>query len=176
MSVRTNPLAQVSVAAPCPAEWNSMLGNERVRFCAECKLNVYNLSGMTRQEAEKLVVQAEGRLCVRFYRRPDGTILTRNCPVGLRAVKRRLTRLANASISALLGFCAGLLAVTGLHQRLPVLTRVQDAIIKMKQARPDFDEREVMGTYAAPEEFRGRMVMGEIIKPERPLPVRRGSN
>jgi hypothetical protein len=34
---------------------------------------------MTRAEAEALVAEKEGRLCVRFYRRPDGTMLTRNC-------------------------------------------------------------------------------------------------
>jgi hypothetical protein len=35
-------------------------------------------------EAERLVVEKEGRLCVRFHRRADGTVLTRDCPVGLR--------------------------------------------------------------------------------------------
>src|SRR5215218_1687107 len=103
-----NPLEEVRVAAPCPADWERMLGDERVRFCDRCSLNVYNLSGMSRREAEALVAGAEGRLCVRFFRRADGTILTRNCPVGLSAIKRRAARVAGASLSALLGFLAGL--------------------------------------------------------------------
>lgn len=78
----TDPLKNIRVAAPCPADWNEMYGDERKRFCSECKLNVYNLSGMTRREAERLIVNAEGRLCVRFFRRADGTVLTKNCPVG----------------------------------------------------------------------------------------------
>ena len=104
----TSPLKGVRVASPCKADWEKMVGDERVRFCGQCSLNVYNLSGMTRREAERLVASAEGRLCVRYYRRADGSILTRNCPVGLRAVKQRVTRVAGAALSAVLGFFAGI--------------------------------------------------------------------
>src|SRR5438270_4046304 len=107
MAKFTNPLDGVRVAAPCPADWNRMVGDERMRYCGQCNLHVYNLSGMTRKEAESLIANAEGRLCLRFYRRADGTILTRNCPVGLRALKRRVTRVAGAMLSAVLGFLAG---------------------------------------------------------------------
>ena len=104
----TNPLDNVRVAAPCPADWGKMVGDERVRYCERCSLHVYNLSGMTRREAEALVANAEGRLCVRLYRRPDGTVLTRNCPVGLSALKRRAARAAAATLTAVVGFFAGL--------------------------------------------------------------------
>src|SRR6185369_14685561 len=103
----TSKLDNVRVAAPCPANWDSMYGNERVRFCGECQLNVYNLSAMSRAEAEQLVGQAEGRLCVRYYRRRDGSILTQNCPVGLRALKRRLSRVGTAIATSVLSFVAG---------------------------------------------------------------------
>src|SRR5256885_8161846 len=96
----TDPLSYVKVAAPCRADWDEMIGNERMRFCSQCQLNVYNLSGMTRAEAEALISNSEGRLCVRYYRRADGTILTRNCPVGLSAIKRRVSRWASAALSA----------------------------------------------------------------------------
>ncbi|HVF68561.1 MAG TPA: hypothetical protein VM914_12905, partial [Pyrinomonadaceae bacterium] len=71
-------------------------------------LHVYNLSGMTKREAEGLVANSEGRLCVRYYMRADGSILTRNCPVGLRALKQRVSRIAGAALSAVIGFFAGL--------------------------------------------------------------------
>lgn len=100
-------LERVRVAAPCPADWGEMRGDERVRFCDRCNLNVYNLSAMTRREAERLVLAREGRLCVRFYRRADQTVLTRNCPVGLRALKRRVSRLGSAVAAAAVGFFAG---------------------------------------------------------------------
>src|SRR2546429_7836467 len=103
----SNRLRGVSVAAPCSANWDEMFGNERVRFCAQCDLNVYNLSAMSRQEAESLITSTEGRLCVRFFRRKDGSILTDNCPVGLRALKRRALRIKRAVVSSVLGFLAG---------------------------------------------------------------------
>jgi hypothetical protein len=104
----TSPLEEVRVASPCPADWGRMVGDERVRFCGSCSLHVFNLSGMTRREAEALVTNAEGRLCVRFFRRADGSILTRDCPVGLAAVRRRVARVAGSALSAALGFFAGL--------------------------------------------------------------------
>lgn len=107
MSRFANTLGRVRVAAPCGEEWGEMRGDERVRFCSRCSLNVYNLSAMTRREAERLVVANEGRLCVRFYRRKDGTILTRNCPVGLARLKRRVSRVASAAAAAALGLFAG---------------------------------------------------------------------
>jgi hypothetical protein len=67
-----------------------MVGDDRVRFCGLCKLTVYNISEMPAAEAEDLIRNAEGRMCIRMYQRRDGTVLTRNCPVGIRAVYRRL--------------------------------------------------------------------------------------
>jgi hypothetical protein len=107
MASYKNPLDHVRIASPCSADWESMLGDDRRRFCGQCELNVYNLSGMTKREAEDLVNRAEGRLCVRFYRRSDGTILTKDCPVGLRAIKRRISRVRNAVVSSVLSFFAG---------------------------------------------------------------------
>lgn len=95
-----HPLEQVRVAAPCAADWERMRGNDCVRFCDHCNLNVYNLSAMSRREAEQLITRAEDRLCVRFYRRADGTILTQNCPVGLHALKRRVSKIAGAIFAA----------------------------------------------------------------------------
>jgi len=60
-------LPNIHIAAPCPAEWGNMVGDERVRHCGECDKNVYNLSDMTRAEAEALIVANEGKLCVRYY-------------------------------------------------------------------------------------------------------------
>jgi hypothetical protein len=109
-----NPLAGVHVAAPCQADWNQMMGDERVRFCGACSLNVFNLSAMTRAEAESLIARSEGRLCVKFYRRRDGSIITRDCPVGLRAIRRRVSYLTKAIVSAVLSFMAGV----GIHNAM----------------------------------------------------------
>jgi hypothetical protein len=79
----------IQIASPCSANWNTMVGDNQVRFCGGCRKNVYNLSEMTYSDAEALVNRLEGKLCARFYTRPDGTALTQDCPVGLRAVRYR---------------------------------------------------------------------------------------
>ncbi|HVQ55701.1 MAG TPA: PASTA domain-containing protein, partial [Pyrinomonadaceae bacterium] len=99
-----SPLNNIKIASPCSADWEGMFGNERKRFCGDCKLNVYNLSGMTRTEAESLLEQAEGGLCVRYYRRADGTILTQDCPVGWAKVKQRASMIATAAFSLIVSF------------------------------------------------------------------------
>jgi hypothetical protein len=104
MSRFTNPLARVRVASPCKADWDEMIGTDRVRFCGQCNLNVYNLSAMTRDQAESVIAANEGRLCVRFYRRRDGSIITQDCPVGLRAVRARVSYWTKAVVAALLTF------------------------------------------------------------------------
>ncbi len=103
------PLEQVKVASPCSASWEAMEGSEKSRFCQGCRKNVYNLSGMTQTEAERLITRMEGRLCVRFYTRSDGTILTQDCPVGLRAVRKRLAARLSYAAALLLTCWAGLL-------------------------------------------------------------------
>jgi hypothetical protein len=158
MSKRTSPLDHVTVAAPCNVGWDNMIGNEQVRFCSQCNLNVYNLSGMTKPDAERLIAQAEGRLCIRYYRRADGTILTKNCPAGLRALKRRLSRIANASISAALSFFAGILAVTGLRERPLIPIAAQGATINIKEKLPEASP--MVGMYVAPREVKGEMYVG----------------
>jgi hypothetical protein len=94
------------VASPCSASWDAMEGDGRVRFCRLCSLNVYDLSEMTRAEVEALVSKTEGRLCGRLTRRADGTVLTKDCPVGLRALRSRATRAAGAAFAALLSLCS----------------------------------------------------------------------
>ena len=60
-----------------------MTGDDRSRFCTQCEKNVYQLSGMTAEDIATLVLEKEGALCARFYQRPDGTMLTADCPVGV---------------------------------------------------------------------------------------------
>lgn len=108
MNKFTNPLDNIKIASPCPANWNEMYGDERKRFCSECKLNVYNLSDMTRLEAENFLINAEGRVCIKFYRRSDGTVLTKDCPVGWQAVKKQFSRAAKAFASICVGILGGI--------------------------------------------------------------------
>src|SRR5438105_4441207 len=94
----------VTVAAPCQVPWSSMPGDERVRFCSQCRQKVYNLSDMTTAEAEALVLGWEGRLCVRFVRRADGTVLTRDCLGGRRVRRRRVAACVGLAVALVFGY------------------------------------------------------------------------
>lgn len=112
MSKFDSPLDNIHIASPCPADWDQMYGDDRKRFCGDCKLNVYNLSGMTRDEAEALIINAEGRLCVRFYRRADGSVITQDCPVGWARVKQRARMVATAAASLVMALFTGVFFVS----------------------------------------------------------------
>jgi hypothetical protein len=101
------------VASPCDASWEEMEGDDLVRFCRHCQKNVYNLSGMSRREAAEFVRETEGRLCVRFYRRRDGTLLTDNCAVGFRAARRLLLKCVGSIAATALGLFGVLSPVLG---------------------------------------------------------------
>lgn len=98
---------QVRIASPCHADWNAMSGDARVRHCAECNLDVYNFSEMSEREIDRLVEEREERLCARFYQRPDGTMLTKNCPTGFRASLLRATKLTSAALATIIGLIPG---------------------------------------------------------------------
>jgi 5-hydroxyisourate hydrolase-like protein (transthyretin family) len=83
-----------------------MTGDNRVRFCDHCRLSVYNISELSRSEAEKLLTSSEGRLCTRLFRRADGTILTKDCPVGLRALRMRVSKRAAAVFAVIASISA----------------------------------------------------------------------
>ena len=95
-------LASVQVASPCSAEWSDMVGDDRVRFCGSCAKNVYNLSAMLAEDAERLLVERAGKdLCVRFFQRADGTMMTSDCPVGVTRKRRKKVAMAVAGAGAM---------------------------------------------------------------------------
>jgi hypothetical protein len=69
-------LDSIDVKSPCSESWDEMQGSEQIRFCSHCAEDVHNLSEMTRKQARKIVAQADGKICVRYIRRPDGRIQT----------------------------------------------------------------------------------------------------
>jgi hypothetical protein len=112
-------LDDIRIAAPCKASWDDMVGDEHVRFCGQCEKNVYNLSSLSRDEAEALLAAREGKMCVRLYRRADGTVLTEDCPVGARARRRRRAALAAVGAGLMATAAALSVSTTG---KLPATT------------------------------------------------------
>lgn len=96
----TDLLDRIHVTQPCKADWDSMIGNDQVRFCEHCSLTVHDLSQMTRKRARRLVAKSNGRLCIRYQRRPDGSLITTTAPQKLFRIGRRVSRIAAGAFSA----------------------------------------------------------------------------
>ena len=80
-----SPLDQLRIASPCNADWSAMRGDERSRHCEQCEMSVFHLSSMRRKEAEQLLSEQAGRLCVRVTLDAEGMVKTADPP----AVRRR---------------------------------------------------------------------------------------
>lgn len=124
-------LNTIRIASPCGTSWEKMAGDDKIRFCQDCKLDVHNVSAMTKEEAAKLFKRRkEGeRLCIRLYRRVDGTVLTQDCPRGLKLLRQRWNRtwqkLAAVAIW-MLSFSSAVKAKD--EAQLPVSDTVSDSV------------------------------------------------
>lgn len=164
MSKYESPLNNLKVASPCSQDWNAMIGDSRKRYCGECKLNVYNLSGMSRAEAENLIVNSEGRLCVRFYQRADGTVLTEDCPVGWARVKERTKKYVTALASLIFSFFGALGLVTAFHKSGEVTVMGDMAVsTPTPKATPQETPIPLMGAIPAPSPKRTPQVRQDIV-------------
>jgi hypothetical protein len=95
-------LDQVKVASPCPAKWDDMIGDARKRLCLGCDKHVFDISALSREEAEQFLQDnAGGEVCLRYYQRADGTIMTSDCAVGVTRRRRKKVALAVAGAGAL---------------------------------------------------------------------------
>lgn len=181
MSKFNSPLSNITIASPCEADWNEMYGDDRKRFCGDCKLNVYNLSDMTRDEAEALIMNAEGRLCVRFYRRSDGSVITQDCPVGWAKIKQRTRIYATAVASLLMALFTGVLFVSlfskqrttvGLLESpypTPTAERTMGAIAMPRNTNTNTQpQRPVQGDIATPSNRQEKFEIGKmkVLRPE----------
>ena len=97
-----NFLNNLTVPSPCSTDWNSMIGNDQVRFCEHCSLDVHNLSLLTRNQAERLIARSNGRLCVRYHRDASGQPLTLPIAQKLHRISRRVSRIAAGAFTATL--------------------------------------------------------------------------
>lgn len=160
-------LDKARIATPCPANWNDMKGDDRQRHCGACKLNVYNVAGLTKAEAEALLerrVSGE-RVCVRLMRRQDGTIITKDCSVGISLARRAKLKAASMYASAF-ALCIGLFSVRTVAQEE---TSAPVALMGKIAAPRDFQEDQmIMGGLRAPIDENGEVEMMGEVAPEEP--------
>lgn len=146
-------LGSLKIAAPCNVSWESMDGDDRVRHCGQCEKNVYNISNMTKAQANEFLRATNFKACVNFYQREDGTILVDNCPIGLRRLRNQYKKVA-ATVGALLSLAQGFM--------LNVLAGEQ---LKDKTNRDSLPQIPVKGGLLVPSYVRGA-----------PTPYKRGES
>jgi hypothetical protein len=156
---RTLPLLKLSVASPCSASWENMAGDDRVRFCGKCEKHVYNLSAMSLGEATQLLVAKNDGVCVRMFQRLDGTVMTEDCPVGVR--RKWVRRVATAAAGGAL-LAAEALAVAS-SDRTP---RCQ--ALSTMEAMPTLGGVTPVGSEVTP--GLAPAVMGSVVVPPPPPP------
>jgi len=153
---RSLPLLEsIRIASPCKADWDEMIGDDQVRFCVHCQKDVYNLSGMAREEAEQLVRDREGNICVRLYRRADGTVMTSDCPVGVR--RKRVKQVATVAVGGGLLAAGALLALQSSNPIVDMNDQAEQMAMGMMVPTvppapppPPAEEGYVMGDMPAP--------------------------
>ena len=142
-----NPVDRLRVASPCPAKWDQMSGDDRVRFCDLCNLHVYDISRLSSKEAEALLTKTEGRICARVYRRTDGTVITKDCPVGLRAIRRRAAKVTGAVFATITSLCS---IVVGQQRSAKGKSSCQQQVTIVRKVSDSSDKGGVAGTILDP--------------------------
>lgn len=109
-------LDRICIAMPCSVDWDSMKGNDEVRLCGGCNKNVYNISAMSKKEAEE-ILSGPTLPCLQILRNEDGMLITDECPPLFKPIRSYWRRTA--------GFFLSLIAV--------ISPQIASADDKMKQ-------------------------------------------
>lgn len=129
-------LDQIRIPATCPSDWEEMAGDDRRRYCQECKKHVYNFSKMTRREAEALIATRQGNLCARIIRLSDGVILTDEIAASSHSTGRRALPVATAVFTAILTIGSSAVAQQPAFIGKPVPAVAKKAGDKKPQSAP----------------------------------------
>ncbi len=54
------------ISQPCSQDWRAMSGDNKLRYCEHCQLNVHNLDAMSLAEQEVLLAQRGTRHCIAY--------------------------------------------------------------------------------------------------------------
>jgi hypothetical protein len=157
-------------------KWNDMTGDDQVRRCAVCAKNVYNLSGMTRAESAKLIQDTDVKLCARYFVRPDGTIITSQCPKVVRDQIRNVRKFA-VKASAILAP----LAIFGTAFATPYIRQDQNTPYTQIATMVKNLLKAIGFTFEEPEALTGKLmvppphppeILGRLAAPPKP-PIKR---
>ena len=144
---------QLEVRTPCNADWESMVGNDQVRFCEHCAKSVHNVSSMTMAQAEKLARDSNGRLCVRYRKLPNGEIRTADTPKPLYQLARKVSKLAASAFAVALTVSNGAIAKSAQSKQVSSSVRGKkkgDTVDEVKNQEKKMFAGSVIGTDMQP--------------------------
>ena len=78
------------ILSPCSRDRDSLDGQGAVRYCADCRKDVYDFARLRRRDINRLV--AGGSVCGIIEREPDGVMRTADGPAWPRLVRRQFLR------------------------------------------------------------------------------------
>lgn len=136
-------LPMIEVKSPCHARWDEMDGDQRSRHCQLCEKSVHNFSELQSKSVSELVATGE-KVCIRFRRNPDGSIVTQDND----SYSRRNWLVKLGTVAA--GFLS-MMALAGCEKLDPTAAWTQG------EPLPSFS--------VEPTEIMGKMVVGEIHVP-----------
>ncbi|MBX3119133.1 MAG: hypothetical protein KF784_08720 [Fimbriimonadaceae bacterium] len=108
MNNKYRNLNQLNVQKPCPKEWDAMHGDDKKRFCDHCQKHVHNISAMNKEDAERLLANRTGAICVRYTQEADGRLVTTDRLSGW----RKFALLASG-VAAIVGLSGCQMTTTG---------------------------------------------------------------
>lgn len=53
----SNSVSQLRIPSPCSVAWDSMSGNDRIRFCEHCQLTVHNVDLASPKQLKRLIAR-----------------------------------------------------------------------------------------------------------------------
>jgi ankyrin repeat protein len=117
-------VSELRIPSPCDVAWDSMIGNDRVRFCEHCHLSVHNIDLASPKQIKRLIARSKGRLCVNYLApappKPPAPVLYK--------IGRRTSIIAASAFSATLSISSAVAAAPNLKQNAllqqPTYTRL----------------------------------------------------
>lgn len=158
--MKKGPLDNLLLSYPCPIDWDSMEGDDYKRYCNQCSLNVYNISSLSREEAERFLEEEEG-VCIRFYQRPDGSVKTRDCASFLHRTREK-NKLIKKSLLVASSFFLSLFS--GVFKPVDSATAEDCVKTKWHGSSRDFDLHALDGVVGRPFRSDVRQIIEKLLK------------
>ncbi|MCE9594547.1 MAG: hypothetical protein K8S98_10160 [Planctomycetes bacterium] len=166
MNDRTQPSdLPLRIQAPCSKTWGELQGDEKQRYCSECRLHVHAAAQLTRDEARELVSRSESRICMRVQYDPSGTPIFRDSTIAPTA-RRPASRFASWALSAAVGLLAACSGRSSEQEQPNDPNTGGEASNKMGKVAPP----ELLGDVATPAPQPPPERLGEVSVPE-PTPT-----